>query len=182
MNYEPNITFHNIGNSDAIKQDVLDHIEKLDQFHDRITGCRVVIDAPHKHQKKGNIYDIRIDVLIPGGEIIINKEPGQNHAHEDIYVAIRDAFNAAKRKLEDHVRKHSVHRTKHHPTPGHGTIVRLFVDEGYGFIETEDAREIYFGMDCVAKGGWDALDIGMQVRFIEADGDKGPYARTVNLL
>ena len=65
----------------------------------------VVVEAPHRHSHKGKMYHVRIDLSLPGREIVVGREPEQNHAHEDVYVAIRDAFNAAVRRLEDQTRK-----------------------------------------------------------------------------
>jgi len=87
--------------------------------------------------------------------------------------------NAAKRRLEDHARLHRVQDVKPHPTPHHGEVVRLFADDGYGFIVTPDRREIYFHRNSVTGDGWHQLDVGTPVTFTEATGDKGPHATNV---
>jgi ribosomal subunit interface protein len=179
MQVPPQITFRDIPPSEAVEARIRERIEKLSRFHDRITSCHVVVEAPHRHQHKGKIYTIRIDLVVPGGEIVVNREPGANHAHEDVYVAIRDAFNALRRQLEDYARKHSGHQAKSHPTPEHGRIVRVFADEGYGFIRTGDNREVYFQRNSVVEGGWEAIDIGVEVRFTQVEGEKGPHAHNV---
>ncbi len=179
MQLQPQITFRDIAHSEAVEARINDRIAKLERYHDRITSCRVVVEAPHRHKHKGKIYNIRIDVTVPCGEIVVNREPSVNHAHEDVYVAIRDAFDALRRRLEDHARKHSGHRTKSHPTATHGRVVRLFADEGYGFIETKDRREVYFQRNSVAEGGWEAMDVGVEVRFTEVEGEKGSHAHNV---
>ena len=99
------VTFHNMDHSDAVEANVRERAAKLERYFDRIVGCRVVVEAPHKHSRKGKIFEVRIDVSVPGKEIIVNRNGVNNHAHEDVYVAIRDAFNAAGRQLEDHARK-----------------------------------------------------------------------------
>ena len=176
------ISFTGMKPSPSIKADIDARIDHLEQFHNRLTSCRVVVGTPHRHVKKGRLYEIKIDMTMPGGEIAISREAGFDHAHEDIHVAIRDAFSAAQRRIEDHVRKQSAHRTKHHPTPLHGEIIRLFFDDGYGFIETNDGQEYFFGQDSVTKGAWTKLDIGVRVRFTAGEGEKGPYASSVGLL
>jgi len=95
------INFRDIPHSDAIEARVREKADKLDKFYDRIMTCSVMIEAPHGHHHKGNLYHIRIDLTVPNGEIVINRDPGDHHAHEDVYVAIRDAFDAARRKLVD---------------------------------------------------------------------------------
>ena len=146
MQVPPQISFHGMDPSPAVRDRVLERIEKLEEFHGRITSCRVAITAPHRHSRKGKIYDVRVDVSVPGRELIVNREPGQDHAHEDVYVAIRDAFNAMQRQLEDHVRKHSGFRVKEHPQKSHGEVVRIFEEQGYGFIASGDGREFFAGL------------------------------------
>jgi ribosomal subunit interface protein len=99
------IVFQNLGPSPAIEAEIRKRAKKLDRFHDRIMSCRVVVEAPHKHQHSGNLYRVLVDVTVPGGELIANRSPDRNHSHEDVYVAIRDAFDAIRRQLEDHARR-----------------------------------------------------------------------------
>lgn len=94
------ITIRGIEHSDALETHIRDKAEKLDEFFDRIMSCRVVVEVPHKHHNQGKQFNVRIDVSVPGSEIVVNRD----HA-EDVYVALRDAFDAAKRQLEDYARK-----------------------------------------------------------------------------
>ena len=98
------ITFRDMEPSEAVEINVREKAQKLERFAEHITSCRVTIEAPHKHHHKGQLYAINIDITLPGEEIVANRNPDKNHAHEDIYVAIRDAFKAAQRQLEDYVR------------------------------------------------------------------------------
>ncbi len=107
------ITWRDIDKSDAIEASVREHAQKLDQFCDHIMSCRVVIEAPHHHKHKGNIYHVSIDITAPGKEIAISRDPAKHQAHEDIYVTIRDAFDAARRQLQDYVRKQRGDVKKH---------------------------------------------------------------------
>lgn len=179
MRITPQITLRNMEPSDAVKARIEDRLARLDRFHDRIMACRVVVQSPHRHSHKGKLYNIRVDLTVPGDEIVVNREPDARHAHEDVYVAIRDTFNAVQRQLEDHARKRSGHLAKAHPTPVHGRVVRLFADEGYGFIAMTDGHEVYFQENSVTGGGWDLIDIGTEVRFIEIDGESGAHALAV---
>lgn len=99
------ITFHNMDHSDAVDANIREKAAKLERYFDRIVGCRVVIEAPHKHSRKGKMFEVRVDISVPGKEIVVNRNGPKNHAHEDVYVAIRDAFTAACRQLEDHSQK-----------------------------------------------------------------------------
>ena len=117
MQVELLITFRGMAPSEAVTAKIRERVAKLERFHDRIMACHVVVEAPHRHKHKGKIYAVRIDLTVPGGEIVVNREPGADHAHEDVYVAIRDAFDALRRRLEDYVRKHGGHRMKARPAP-----------------------------------------------------------------
>ena len=100
-----NISFRNMDPSAAIETRVREKAEKLERLYDRIISCEVVVEAPHRHHQKGKLYDVRINLSVPGDDINVGRTGPQNHAYEDVYVAIRDAFAAASRQLEDHVRK-----------------------------------------------------------------------------
>lgn len=94
------ITVRDMEHSDALETHIRDKANKLDEYFDRIMSCRVVVEMPHKHHHQGKQFNVRIDIGVPGSEIVVNRD----HA-EDVYVALRDAFDAAKRQLEDYARK-----------------------------------------------------------------------------
>lgn len=87
--------------SESIDSKVRGRVDKLEELFDDITRCRVVIESPHHHQHKGNTYRVSIDVTVPHGEVVVGHAGGDSHAHEDVYVAIRDAFDAMGRRLKD---------------------------------------------------------------------------------
>jgi ribosome-associated translation inhibitor RaiA len=95
------IHFQNLEPSEFIEAAVRKYAKKLEQFRDDIVSCRVTIESPHKHQRKGRLYHVVINVRTEGGEIAVSRMPDDEQAHEDVYVAIRDAFNAARRQLQD---------------------------------------------------------------------------------
>ena len=94
------ITLRDIKHSDALEAHIREKVDNLEEFFDRIVACRVVVELPHKHHHQGKQFNVRIDIGVPGSEIVVNRD----HA-EDVYVALRDAFDAAKRQLEDYARK-----------------------------------------------------------------------------
>ncbi len=99
------ITFRDITHSNSLEKEIRQKISKLEQFYARITACRVVIEAPHRNRNKGNQYHIRITLTVPDSELVVNRGPGDEDAHVDAYVAIRDAFNAMRRQLEDYTNR-----------------------------------------------------------------------------
>jgi ribosomal subunit interface protein len=104
-NIQVQISFHGVEHSDAIESRIREKISKLEKFTGQISRCHVVVETPHKHMHKGKLYSIKIDLTIPGHEIVVNRDSPLDHSHEDIYVAIRDSFNEAKRRLQDHMRR-----------------------------------------------------------------------------
>jgi cold shock CspA family protein/ribosome-associated translation inhibitor RaiA len=173
------IAFEGIGHSDAIEARIRQEAEKLEQFHERITSARVVVARPQHRRHSGDTYRIRIHVLAPGGvDIHVNRDPCADGRHEDVYVTITDAFDAARRQLQDSLRKQQGH-TKNHEAPPHGVIRSLVPNEDCGFLTAADGREIYFHRNSVADGGYDDLTAGQEVRFSETMGDKGPQASFV---
>lgn len=173
------IVFRDMDPSPAVEAAIRDRAEKLDRFFGRVVSCRVVIEAPHRHKHKGKLYQVRVELNVPRGDIAVTHSGPQNHAHEDVYVAVRDAFDAARRLLEDHARRLR-DDTKKHAKPLHGKIARLFPDEGYGFVDTPDG-EVYFHRNSIAGASFDKLKVGAEVRLVVAEGEsaKGPQASTV---
>jgi len=99
------ISFDGMEPSPALEARIREKAAKLERFYDRIVGCSVVVVAPHRHHHKGKLYSVRIDLSVPGHDIHVGRAGPETHAHEDVYVALRDSFNAAGRLLEDHVRR-----------------------------------------------------------------------------
>lgn len=173
------ISFRNMHHSDAVERAISERAQRLDRFCDRIMGCRVIVETRHrKHQ--GNLYHVRIDLTLPGHEIVVGREHPLRHADEDVYVAVRDAFDAARRRLEDYARRRD-NRVKSHESPPCGRIAWLDRGRGYGFIGTPDGREIYFHRNSVLNAGFDRLEVGAPVRYHEEAGEKGPQASTVHV-
>jgi len=178
MQVAPDISFRDIAPSDAIEERIRGRIDKLERMYGRIVGCQVVVEAPHRRQRQGKVFRVRVHVTVPGGEIVAGRDPAQHQAYEDVYVAVRDAFDAVERRLEDHARKQrgAVKRHEEQPT---ARVARIFPEAGYGFLATRDGREIYFHRNSVVNRGFDELEPGTVVRFVEEPGDDGPQATTV---
>jgi ribosomal subunit interface protein len=175
------IRFHNVDKSPALEAAVREAAGKLEQFADRIVSCRVTIEGNHKHHHQGNLYAVHVDVRYAGGEVVASREPSEHHAHEDVYVAMRDAFKAARRQLQDRMR---VRRGDVKPrTIGpHGKILVLDPARDCGRIATADGREIYFHRNSVLNASFNQLKPGTEVRFSEETGDEGPQASSVHVI
>jgi ribosomal subunit interface protein len=172
------VTFRNMDSSAAVDANIREKAMKLDQFCDQIMSCRVIVEALHKHHHQGNLFHVRIDITVPDEEVVVSRDPAKHRAHEDVYVAVRDAFAAAQRQLQDYNAKRQQH-VKHHEPEAHGRVIRLIPKEDYGVIATPDGREIYFHRNSVLNAEFDDLEEGAEVRFHEESGDQGPQASTV---
>ncbi len=95
------ITLHGIDHSDALDEAIRSKSAKLEQLHPGIVSCRIVVEQVARHKHQGNDFAVRIDLKMPGHEIAVT-----HHKNEDVYVALRDAFAAARRELESHTRSH----------------------------------------------------------------------------
>lgn len=175
------VTFRDMERSEALEADVREKAEKLDRIYDRIMSCRVVIEEHHKHHHQGNLFHCRIDLKVPNGELVASRERGEHHAHEDAYVAIRDAFSSIQRQLERYAEEHRG-EVKTHGTPLHGLIAHINLGEGFGMIKSSDGREIYFHRNSVLDAPFQQLKVGTEVRFAEEMGEQGPQASTVHVV
>lgn len=172
------ISFRNLARSEAIETAVRKRAARLDRFYRNIMSCRVTVEAPHRHRRKGKSYLVKIDVTVPDGELVVSRSPDDDPTHQDVYVAIRDAFDAMTRRIEDHVRTRRG-RVKAHELPPHGRISELHPGLDFGRIATADGRDVYFHRNSVFNADFDDLSLGDEVRFTEEPGDQGPKATTV---
>jgi len=99
------ITFHQVDPSAALEARIRELAARLERYSDHITRCHVTVQAPHRHHQQGNLFDIHLDITVPGREIAIRRAHPADPSHEDPYVALRDAFRAARRKLQDYERE-----------------------------------------------------------------------------
>jgi len=169
------ISLHGIEHSDALYNAIRDKAEKLDEFYDKIMGCRAVVGMIQRHQHQGKLFNIRLDITVPGGEVVVNRDKA-----EDVYVAIRDAFDHAKRRLEDYARRQRGD-TKTHEMELHGRVARLFAEQDYGFIEAADGKELYFHRYNVVHPDFDQLKVGDEVMFLEESAAEGLQANRVSV-
>lgn len=169
------ITFRDIEHSEALEAHIREKAEKLETFFEPIMSCRVVVEMPHQHKHQGKFFNVRIDIGVPGREIVVNRD-----RDEDVYVALRDGFEAAKRQIKDYA--HRLHGdTKAHQPEHLGEVARVFPDEGYGFIRRTDGDELYFNADNLVNITLDQLREGITVKFIEEAAAEGLQAKRVSV-
>lgn len=199
MKSQLQITFRNMKPSKEVEEWIRAGAAKLDTVYSQLMGCRVVVEIPHRHHKRGSRYHIRIDLTVPQGEIVVKREPSlsaqarqlgereiKQHAeaqipHKDLRLAVNDAFKAATRRLQDYARRQRGDVKSHTPLP-EAHVSQIFPREGYGFLTSDDGREIYFHKNSVLGRAFPRLKVGTTVRFVEELGEKGPQASTVRIV
>jgi len=170
------ITARDFALSEAFEAEIREKAARLDSYYNGIIGCEVVVEGVVGHHRKGGPFNVRIDLTLPGGELVVT------HQKEEILAAaIREAFDAARRRLEDYARAQRGDVKSHEALP-HARVSKLLPQDGYGFLETPDGREIYFHRNSVLDPGFEHLAIGADVHFVEELGTEGPQASTVVII
>jgi cold shock CspA family protein/ribosome-associated translation inhibitor RaiA len=199
MQLTPNITFRGVERTDALETEILMRLRKLETYYARIMGSRVLVELVQRHHEGGNRYHVRIDLTVPGGEIVVAHEAGLHATAQDVdaeslakvaesdperkhaRVAIREAFDIARRQLQDYTRRQRG-TVKTAARQSRGRVSQLFPVDEYGYIEAEDGHEVYFQKSSVLKDAFHRLAVDSAVSFVEEHGEKGPQASTVKLL
>ena len=199
MQLTPTMTFRGIEHTPALETEVLTRLRKLDTYYQGIMGCRVLIELVQRHHQAGNRYHVRIDLTVPGEEIVVAHEAGLHATAQDVdaekltkvaesdperkhaRVAIREAFDVARRRLQDYARRQRG-AVKTAARQARGRVSQLFSTDEYGYIEAEDGHKVYFQKSGVLKDAFDRLSVDSAVSFVEEPGEKGPQASTVKLL
>ncbi len=133
------VTYRDLAPSQAVTAKIRGKAHKLERFYDRITGCRVMVEAPHAHRHKGRIFHVRIGLTVPDGELVVSRDHHDRPGYTDLYVAIRDAFDAAGRKLKAYARRRRGDVKAHDAQPN-DRVLRIASERVDGAIETDDGR------------------------------------------
>jgi cold shock CspA family protein len=199
MKSQMQITFRNMKPSEEIEGWIRAEAAKLETLYSQLMGCRVAVEVPHRHHRKGSPYHVRIDLTVPRGEIVVKREPslsararqlGEREIkknsevkipHKNLRTAINDAFKVAGRRLQDYARRQRGDIKTHAPLP-EARVSKIVPREDYGFLTSDDGREIYFHKNSVLGRAFPRLKVGTTVRFVEEAGEKGPQASTVRIV
>jgi cold shock CspA family protein len=178
------IVFHNMPPSPAVEAEIRDWIEKLERMHNRLIGCRVTVEQLYRQQRTGNVYDVRIELSVPGGDVVISREA--NRAREryadpgDVTMALRGALRTAERRLVEFKRKQRGDVKMHEDdTRFVGQVSQLYPEEDHGFLLTHEGTQLYFHRNSLVQRDFDELRVGDRVHFVQTVGDTGPIANKV---
>lgn len=172
------ISWVDIQASEELERLIRDRADKMHRYFGRITSARVGIEVPHRNGQGHPLgYHVSIQVGVPGQELVVNQDPGEDQKLTDPYVAVRRAFDAMDKQLESFSQKVRGDVKTHEGAPS-GRVVRLFND--YGFVELIDGRELFFG-EVAVTGSFAELEVGSPVEVTPADGEgaMGPQATMV---
>ena len=99
MTIPTEVIFRHMDHSSALEEKIHQRVDKLQRFSDDIIQCRVSVEEPHKHHQRGNLFQVCLDVSVPGNEFVVKRAPEKHKEYEDAWVAVRDAFNKMERQL-----------------------------------------------------------------------------------
>ena len=175
------IAFHNLESSAAVETRVRERVAKLEKLFPRLVACRVVVEAPHRQHQKGNIFRVRVEMSVPGEDLVVSKEPNraqERFADPDVYTVLKDAFDTAERMLKDYKGKQSGD-VKIHDTPMHGHIMRINAGNDFGFLRTAQGTQLWFHRNAVMNEELESFKEGDPVHYVEVLGETGPQASKV---
>ena len=184
MEVQPEIAFRNIEPTDELKNRIFAGIDKLEEVYDGIITCRVMVEETNPGRKAGKLNHVRLDISIPNHDVVINRNPPEHPASQDLPQALNEAFDKARRKLKKvKQQQRSNGPAQGRDLPPHGRVIKLLTDETgvrYGFLMSRDGRQIYFHENALADLDYDDLEVGTEVGYAERKGDEGPQASTVS--
>lgn len=175
------IAFHGLPALPQIEAEIRRHVDKLERRFAHLVGCRVAVERLHRQHKRGNLHDVRIEMVVPGGELTVSHaphHPRERYAQPDLQTCLRDAFRAAEQQLGGFKQRISGD-VKPHDEAFAGRIAQLYPNEDHGFILTHEGTQLYFHRDSLMAGVFDRLKVGDPVHFTQRDGDTGPLAYKV---
>lgn len=175
------IVYHQVEPSEALEADIRERVGKLAKLYDRLTHCRVSIEALHRQHRTGNVYDCHIVMQVPGGELVVSRQPKkakERYANPSVYTSVRDAFQAAERQLKEYKRQLRGD-VKAHPDAFQGQVAEIDPGGEFGFILTNTGSRLYFHKNSMLADDFEELRPGDYVHYIETTGDTGPTANKV---
>ena len=172
------IAYQDLEPSPAVERHVLRGVKRLERVAPDLMAARVTLATHSRRHETGNLYDVNLQLTLPGPDVVISRTPPRRSQDDDLVVAIGEAFDKARRKLVDlqEVQRGDVKSREEMPR---GEVAELFPD--YGFIRASDGRIVYFHRNSVTHDAWDQLEVGAEVRFVDEPGEKGPHATTVTV-
>lgn len=147
------ITTRHVSLSETAVETIKQKASKLETFYNQIIACRVMVEAPHRHKSQGQLFNVRLDITVPGGELVVKKEP-----HQDIYVSIRDAFDAARRQLQSYAKKRRGDVKTHFEAMAAAAAVEPAIDDDTLGMDAEFGDEMTTPAQSVFDKQWEEME------------------------
>jgi len=178
------LNFHDVPRSAWSEDLIRKRVARLERYADDIISCHVIVSRPHKHQHKGNPYRISIETRLPRNRrLTVVEEPNEVPEQDArLQTVVTSAFSAMEKRLKSAGEPHRRDALRPPAEEPRGLVVRLFQDDGYGFLRTPDGEERYFHRNSVLHDDFQRLAVGTEVRFEPGDGDMGPAASSVQIV
>lgn len=179
MNTNLEIAFHNMDTSETLDAYIRERAEKLERMYDRVVGMRVAVEKQHRQHRTGNVFDVHIELKVPGQDIVVSRKPAkanEKYANPDARTSVRDAFEAAERQLIEYKQKQRG-AVKVHDSEEPGYVTEINGD--HGFLRTNTGTQLYFHRNSCINVALEDLQQGDPVKYVETVGDTGPTASKV---
>lgn len=179
------ITYNHMSRSDWIDDYIKSRVDKLEQFNGDLVSCRVIVEQTQNPHRTGNPYRAHVSVSLPAKrELVAEKTETVTDPQVQLRPIIRHAFEAMEKQLKKENGKRGGRVKQHNdePIPPVATVVRLFDQDGYGFLKSLSGEEFYFHRNSVLHNNFDRLTVGTQVRFEPEEGEEGLQASTVQII
>jgi ribosome-associated translation inhibitor RaiA/cold shock CspA family protein len=188
MQIQPEIAFHNLEKVDWAEDQILDHIERLEEIYDRVITCRVRVDQTNDNTNHTIPPVVRIEISVPGHkDIVVAHEPGhlqRKFQAPDLKNAINEAFRIAEDRLtryKDQLTDRTAPGTHEAANELLGQIAEITPAEDFGFLLTASGSLLYFHRNSLLSGDFERLKVGDEVYYVEGAGDTGPTAKKVRV-
>lgn len=174
------IAFKHVDPTDSLKALIEEKAAQLEKFYDGITSCHVFVGAPHRSQRKGNLYEVTIEVRVPGTELVVRHNQQDADRNEHLPTAIRDAFASMAIEIK-RWKAELKGEVKTLDGQLQGKVAEIHHDRDFGQIIATDNRLIYFHRNSVIDGSFDDLQPRDTVELVvqNTESDIGPQASTV---
>lgn len=188
MQIQPEIAFHNIEKSDWAEDQILDHIDRLEEIYDRLITCRVRVDQRNTNANNTIPPVVHIEISVPGHkDIVVAHEPEhlqRKFQAPDLKNAINEAFRIAERRLsqyKDQLTDRTAEGTHEAANELLGQVAEIAPAKDFGFLLTASGSVLYFHRNSLLSGDFDRLKAGDEVYYVEDLGDTGPTAKKVRV-
>ena len=175
------IAYHGIEPTPDVDAYIRERCDKLGRYYDGLIGVRVAVEAQHRQHQTGNVFDVHIELMVPGKDLVVSRQPKkakEKYANPDVRTSVRDAFEVAERQLVEYKQKLRGD-VKAHDAEEPGRVSQLYPAEDHGFIMTSTGSQLYFHRNSCIDVDFEDLKAGEPVKYVETMGDTGPTASKV---